>query len=49
MKSFEHVYRLHRLLKRQRYPVPFERIQEELAQAIVVQEGFQAAIHFVPG
>jgi proteasome accessory factor C len=30
MKSFEHVYRLHRLLKRQRYPVPFERVQEEL-------------------
>lgn len=30
MKSFEHVYRLHRLLKSRRYPVPFERIQEEL-------------------
>ncbi|HEX4895691.1 MAG TPA: WYL domain-containing transcriptional regulator [Solimonas sp.] len=30
MKSFEHVYRLHRLLKRQRYPVPFERVMEEL-------------------
>jgi proteasome accessory factor C len=30
MKSFEHVYRLHRLLKASRYPVPFERVQEEL-------------------
>ena len=30
MKSFEHVYRLHRLLKRSRYPVPFERVMEEL-------------------
>lgn len=30
MKSFEHVYRLHRKLKASRYPVPFERIQEEL-------------------
>jgi proteasome accessory factor C len=30
MKSFEHVYRLHRLLKSRRYPVPFERVQEEL-------------------
>ncbi len=30
MKSFEHVYRLHRLLKSHRYPVPFERVQEEL-------------------
>lgn len=30
MKSFEHVFHLHRLLKRSRYPVPFGRIQEEL-------------------
>lgn len=30
MKSFEHVYRLHRQLKRARYPVPFERVMEEL-------------------
>ena len=30
MKSFEHVYRLHRLLKSRRYPVPFERVMEEL-------------------
>ncbi|MGB1561449.1 MAG: helix-turn-helix transcriptional regulator [Sinimarinibacterium flocculans] len=30
MKSFEHVYRLHRLLKSRRYPVPFERVQAEL-------------------
>ncbi|MFA5939272.1 MAG: WYL domain-containing protein [Sinimarinibacterium sp.] len=30
MKSFEHVYRLHRMLKAARYPVPFERIQAEL-------------------
>lgn len=31
MKSFEHVYRLHRLLKSRRYPVPFERVMSELA------------------
>ncbi|NGY04205.1 helix-turn-helix transcriptional regulator [Solimonas terrae] len=30
MKSFEHVYRLHRLMKRSRYPVPFERVMSEL-------------------
>lgn len=30
MKSFEHVYRLHRLMKRSRYPVPFERVMAEL-------------------
>lgn len=30
MKSFEHVYRLHRLLKSRRYPVPFERVMSEL-------------------
>ncbi len=30
MKSFEHVYRLHRLMKRSRYPVPFERVMGEL-------------------
>jgi proteasome accessory factor C len=30
MKSFEHVYRLHRLLKHSRYPVTFTRVQEEL-------------------
>jgi len=30
MKSFEHVYRLHRMLKAARYPVPFERVQAEL-------------------
>lgn len=30
MKSFEHVYKLHRMLKAARYPVPFERIQAEL-------------------
>lgn len=30
MKSFEHVYRLHRMLKAARYPVPFERVQSEL-------------------
>lgn len=30
MKSFEHVYQLHRLLKRSRYPVPFERVRAEL-------------------
>ncbi|MFT4046341.1 MAG: WYL domain-containing transcriptional regulator [Solimonas sp.] len=30
MKSFEHVYRLHRLLKSRRYPVPFERVMAEL-------------------
>jgi proteasome accessory factor C len=30
MKSFEHVYRLHRLLKHSRYPVTFTRLQEEL-------------------
>lgn len=30
MKSFEHVYRLHRLMKRSRYPVPFERVMNEL-------------------
>lgn len=30
MKSFEHLYRLHRLLKRSRHPVPFERVMDEL-------------------
>jgi len=30
MKSFEHVYKLHRLMKRSRYPVPFERVMAEL-------------------
>ncbi|SFF49160.1 Predicted DNA-binding transcriptional regulator YafY, contains an HTH and WYL domains [Fontimonas thermophila] len=30
MKSFEHVYRLHRLLKTARYPVPFARVMDEL-------------------
>jgi predicted DNA-binding transcriptional regulator YafY len=30
VKSFEHVYRLHRLMKRSRYPVPFERVMSEL-------------------
>lgn len=30
MKSFEHVYKLHGLLKRSCYPVPFERVKDEL-------------------
>lgn len=30
MKSFEHIYRLHRLLRRSRYPVSFGRIEQEL-------------------
>ncbi|NKF21486.1 helix-turn-helix transcriptional regulator [Solimonas marina] len=30
MKSFEHVYRVHRLLKSRRYPVAFETLMEEL-------------------
>jgi proteasome accessory factor C len=30
MKSFEHIYQLHRLLKQARYPVPAERVSEEL-------------------
>lgn len=31
MKSLQNVLRLHRLLKRSRYPVPFARVQDELA------------------
>lgn len=30
MKAFDHVYQLHQLLRRSRYPVPIERIRDEL-------------------
>ncbi|QHS08737.1 YafY family protein [Sinimarinibacterium sp. NLF-5-8] len=49
MKSFEHVYKLHRLLKSRRYPVTMQTIQDELGCSLATAKRVLAYLRDVLG